>query len=80
MNFLSRKITDLDEYRLDAYISRISRLHFFTFSLSRRRINFLLNTRQIASRDLSVLLDHSNVQDRTGGKLSVSTGLQLVNG
>lgn len=31
-------------------------------------------------RDLSALPDHSNVRDRTGGKLSVSTGLQPVNG
>lgn len=54
---------------------------FFTFSLSRGRRPAPSRTWDKSRvRDLSALLDHSNVRDRTGGKLSVSTGLQPVNG
>jgi len=78
MNLHSKKMTALD----DAYISHVSRAYiFFTFFLS-HRIGPPFSRARDKSRigDLSVLADHSNVQDRTGGKLSVSAGLQPVNG
>lgn len=64
----------------DTYVSRISSAHlFFIFSLSRRR-TFSRMWDKSRVGDLSTLLDHSNIRDRTGGKLSVSTELQPVNG
>lgn len=54
-------------------------IFFSCFLLSRRR-TFSRMWDKSRVGDLSTLLDHSNVRDRTGGKLSVSTELQLVNG
>jgi len=75
MNLYSKKMTHISIILLSLALIAPIFFHYLVV----RPVSFPMRDKSRVG-DLLILTDHSNIQDRTGGKLSVSTELQLVNG